>query len=182
MIYNVQISGPTDLVDEFVVTLTSEGIFAKTVNSSGIAFHSKYIAEAAPKLRMALDRIIPNPTDRTSKWISSSINESEWTTPLAKQSSGAYHVNNLLSPVLFHEAVQHIPKNAICIEIAPSGLLQAILKRSFGSDVTNMSMLKRSHQNNLKFLLSSVGQYNKKKTYMENLCLILNISILDCTP
>lgn len=77
---------------------------------------------------------------------------------MAKQSSASYHVNNLLSPVLFHEAIQHIPKNAICIEIAPTGLLQAILKRSLGSEVTNLSLLKRGHENNLQFLLSNVGK------------------------
>lgn len=154
----VQVSGPADLVNNLVATLTAEGIFAKAVNSSNIAFHSEYIADAGPKLRESLDRVIPNPKDRTSRWVSSSIPESDWTTTLAKQSSAAYHVNNLLSPVLFHEAVQHIPKNAICIEIAPSGLMQAILKRSLGSGVTNLPLIKRGHENNLKFMLRSVGQ------------------------
>lgn len=145
-------------MNKFVATLNAEGIFAKAVSSSGIAFHSKYIADAGPKLRKSLDRIIPNPKNRTSRWVSSSIPESAWATPIAKQSSAAYHVNNLLSPVLFHEAVQHVPKNAICIEVAPTGLLQAILKRSLGSGVTNLSLIKRGHENNLQFLLSNVGK------------------------
>lgn len=145
-------------MNKFVATLNAEGVFAKAVSSSGIAFHSKYIADAGPKLRKSLDRIIPNPKNRTSRWVSSSIPESAWATPIAKQSSAAYHVNNLLSPVLFHEAVQHVPKNAICIEVAPTGLLQAILKRSLGSGVTNLSLIKRGHENNLQFLLSNVGK------------------------
>lgn len=139
-------------------SLTAEGVFAKAVKSSGIAFHSKYIADAAPKLRKSLDRIIPNPKNRTDRWVSSSIPETAWNSIMAKQSSAAYHVNNLLSPVLFHEAIQHVPKDAICIEIAPTGLLQAILKRSLGADVTNLSLLKRGHENNLQFLLSNVGK------------------------
>lgn len=105
-----------------------------------------------------MDRIIPNPKNRTDRWVSSSIPESAWNSIMAKQSSAAYHVNNLLSPVLFHEAIQHVPKDAICIEIAPTGLLQAILKRSLGADVTNLSLLKRGHENNLQFLLSNVGK------------------------
>lgn len=145
-------------MNKFVATLTAEGVFAKAVSSSGIAFHSKYIADAGPKLRKSLDRIIPNPKNRTSRWVSSSIPESAWATPIAKQSSAAYHVNNLLSPVLFHEALQHVPKNAICIEVAPTGLLQAILKRSLGAGVTNLSLIKRGHENNLQFLLSNVGK------------------------
>uniref|UniRef100_A0A1L8DZ80 Fatty acid synthase n=1 Tax=Nyssomyia neivai TaxID=330878 RepID=A0A1L8DZ80_9DIPT len=155
---SVTISGPTESVNKFVEILNKEGVFAKAVNSSGIAFHSKYIADAGPKLKKSLDKIIPNPKNRTERWVSSSIPETAWNTPLAKQSSAAYHVNNLLSPVLFHEAIQHIPKNAICIEVAPHGLLQAILKRSLGKNVTNLSLVKRNHENNLQFLLSNVGK------------------------
>lgn len=105
-----------------------------------------------------MDKIIPNPKNRSSRWISSSIPESGWNTPIAKQSSAAYHVNNLLSQVLFNDAVKHVPKNAICIEVAPTGLLQAILKRSLGPQVTNLSLLKRGHENNLQFFLSNVGK------------------------
>lgn len=155
---SVTISGPPDAINKFVEQLSSENIFAKAVKSSGTAFHSKYIAEAGPKLRKALDAIIPNPKPRTPRWISSSIPESAWNTPLAQQSSAAYHVNNLLSPVLFHEALQHVPKNAITIEIAPHGLLQAILKRALGPNATNVSLVKRGHANNVEFLLSNVGK------------------------
>ncbi|XP_055680186.1 fatty acid synthase-like [Lutzomyia longipalpis] len=155
---NVTISGPTESIYKFVEILQKEGIFARAVNTSGRAFHSKYIAKAGPKLQKSLEKIISNPKDRTEKWISSSIPEAAWSTSLAKKSSADYHVNNLLSPVLFHEAVQHIPKNAICIEIAPHGLLQAILKRSLGKDVTNLSLVKRNHDNNIRFMLSNIGK------------------------
>lgn len=143
---------------KFVETLKSEGIFAKAVKSSGFAFHSKYIADAGPNLKKSLDRLIPTPKNRTTRWLSTSIPEEKWDTPIAQQSSASYHVNNLLSPVLFHEAIQHVPKNAICIEIAPTGLLQAILKRSLGNDATNLSLLKRDHENNLAFFLSNIGK------------------------
>lgn len=156
---SVTISGPPSAIEKFVAELTAENIFAKAVKSSGTAFHSKYIADAGPKLRKALDAIIPNPKPRTPRWISSSIPESAWGTPLAQQSSAAYHVNNLLSPVLFHEALQHVPENAIAIEIAPTGLLQAILKRSLGPKATNISLVKRGHEDNVQFLLSALGKF-----------------------
>jgi fatty acid synthase len=155
---SVTISGPTASIDKVVKELSEQGIFAKAVKSSGIAFHSKYIAEAAPKLRKSLDKIIPTPKTRSDRWISTSIPEAAWNSPLAKQSSSAYHVNNLLSPVLFHSALQHIPANAICIEIAPHGLLQAILKRSLGNDCTNISLMKRQHADNVQFMLTNVGK------------------------
>ncbi|XP_055685284.1 fatty acid synthase-like [Lutzomyia longipalpis] len=155
---NVTISGPVESVKKFVKILETEGIFAKIVDSSGIAFHSKYMADVGPILKKSLDKIIPNPKNRTEKWISSSIPKTAWNTLMAMQSSSAYHVNNLLSPVLFHEAVQNIPKNAICIEIAPHGLLQPILKRSLGKDVTHLSLCKRNHENNVEFLLNNIGK------------------------
>lgn len=155
---NVTISGPVDAMNKFIEELTADNIFAKVIKSSGAAFHSKYIADAGPRLRKALDDIIPNPKPRSSKWISSSIPESAWNTPLAQHSSAAYHVNNLLSPVLFYEALQHVPENAIAIEIAPHGLLQAILKRALGPNVTKLGLVKRGHADNIEFLLTSIGK------------------------
>lgn len=155
---SVTISGPPDGINKFVEQLSAEGIFAKAVKSSGTAFHSKYIADAGPRLRKALDEIIPNPKPRTSRWISSSIPESAWNTPLAAHSSAAYHVNNLLSPVLFHEALQFVPENAIVIEIAPHSLLQAILKRALGPKTTNIGLVKRAHEDNVQLLLSNLGK------------------------
>ncbi|XP_017858729.1 PREDICTED: fatty acid synthase [Drosophila arizonae] len=155
---NCTISGPEASIEALVAKLSAQQIFAKAVNSSGYAFHSKYIADAGPKLRKSLEKIIPNAKNRTARWVSTSIPESAWGTPVAIQSSAAYHVNNLLSPVLFHEALQHVPKNAIAIEIAPHGLLQAILKRALGPDATNLSLVKRGHENNVEFFLTNVGK------------------------
>ncbi|XP_050423114.1 fatty acid synthase-like isoform X2 [Adelges cooleyi] len=160
---SVTVSGPPKSLSAFVKTLQAEGIFAKEVKSSGFAFHSSYIADAAPKLRSNLERIIPNPKPRTKRWISSSIPEEKWNTPLAQMSSTAYHVNNLLAPVLFHEAISHVPKNAIVVEIAPHALLQAILKRALGPECSCIGLTKRSTnpEGNLPHLLSAVGKlYN----------------------
>lgn len=155
---SVTVSGPPASVKKFVADLQSEDIFAKAVSSSGTAFHSKYIAEAGPRLRKALEEIIPNPKPRTARWISSSIPENAWSTPLASHSSAAYHVNNLLSPVLFHEAIKHVPEDAIVVEIAPHALLQAILKRALGPKATNIGLVKRGHPDNIQFLLSNIGR------------------------
>lgn len=155
---SVTISGPPESMKKFIEELKSKDIFAKMVKSSGVAFHSKYIAAAGTKLRASLDKIIPSPKQRSARWISSSIPEAAWGNPLAQLSSSAYHVNNLLSPVLFQEAIAHIPENAITIEIAPHCLLQAILRRSLAPTVTNIGLHKRDHSNNLVYLLSSLGK------------------------
>lgn len=156
-INNVTVSGPPKSISTFVDQLTQEGIFAKVVKSSGYALHSKYIADAGPTYHKSLEKIIPTPKNRTSRWLSTSIPESNWSTSIAQQCSAAYHVNNLLSPVLFYETIQKIPKNAICIEIAPSGLMQPILKRALSNETTNLRMMKREHKDNLTFVLSSIG-------------------------
>ncbi|KAJ3657154.1 hypothetical protein Zmor_016179 [Zophobas morio] len=155
---NTTVSGLSDSVKAFVAQLTSENIFAKEVKVSNVAFHSKYVAKAGPQFHKALKQIIPFPKPRTSKWISSSVPESKWTTTLAQHSSPDYHVENFLSPVLFHEALQHVPDNAVVIEIAPSALFQGIIKRSLGSKITSVSLLKKECDNDVEFLLTALGR------------------------
>lgn len=155
---SVSISGPADSVLKFVNELKSQEIFAKLIDSSGVAFHSKYIQSVGPKLRTVLEKIIPNPKQRSARWISSSIPENAWGGPLAQLSSAAYHVNNLLSPVLFQEALVYVPENAIVIEIAPHCLLQAIIRRSLPPTVTSIGLHKRDHNDNLGFFLSNIGK------------------------
>ncbi|XP_043251796.1 fatty acid synthase isoform X1 [Colletes gigas] len=159
---SVTISGGIDAINKFAEQLKKENVFVKVVDSSGIAFHSKYVAPAGPNLRAALERIIPNPKQRSPRWISTSIPEEAWGNPLAQLSSAAYHVNNLLSPVLFQQGLSHIPDNAITIEIAPHCLLQAVLRRSLPPTATNIGLHKREHANNVGFFLENIG-----KLYME---------------
>lgn len=56
--------------------------------------------------------------------MSTSIPQSEWDSALALHSSAEYHVNNLVSPVLFQEGLSLVPDNAVVLEIAPHALLQ----------------------------------------------------------
>jgi len=95
---------------------------------------------------------------RSSKWISSSLPETEWKSELAKYSSPEYHTNNLLSSVLFEDCLSHIPNNAITIEIAPHGLLQAIINRALPNTVTNIAMTKKMFGDSVKCLLNSIGK------------------------
>lgn len=72
----------------------------------------------------AVVQVIREPRRRSARWISTSIPHSEWDSPLALYSSADYHVNNLLSPVLFQEGLGMVPENAVVLEIAPHALLQ----------------------------------------------------------
>ncbi|CAI6347084.1 unnamed protein product [Macrosiphum euphorbiae] len=152
------ISGPVESINEFVSKLKSEGVFAKSVNVAGIAFHSRYIQSAGPTLLKYLKDVIKVPKKRSSKWVSSSLPETEWESDLSKYSSPEYHTNNLLSSVLFEDVLNYIPKDAITIEIAPHGLLQAIIVKALPETVTNIPLTKRMYGDSVRFLLSSIGK------------------------
>ncbi|XP_045518361.1 fatty acid synthase-like [Pieris brassicae] len=161
------ISGPAEVMKEFVASLTAKNIFAKEVPCSNIAFHSRYIAEGGPALRQYLSEVIKDPKPRSERWLSTSVPESRWEEDLAKYSSAEYHTNNLLNPVLFEETSRNIPADAVLIEIAPHGLLQAILKRSLPESCKNIPLTRRGHLDNARFLLEAIGQlfmegYNPK--------------------
>ncbi|GFQ77088.1 fatty acid synthase, partial [Trichonephila clavata] len=72
-------------------------------------------------------QILVNPKPRSSRWISSSYTESEWNNPTAKLADACYFVHNLVSPILLHEALIHIPKNAVVIESSPQHLSQSMI-------------------------------------------------------
>ncbi|KOB78858.1 Uncharacterized protein OBRU01_01304 [Operophtera brumata] len=152
------ISGPADDMKTFISELVAKGIFAKEVPCSNIAYHSRYIANAGPGLLKYLKEIIKTPTARSDKWVSTSVPQDRWEEEAAKFSSAEYHTNNLLNPVLFEETSKLIPINAVLVEIAPHGLLQAILKRSLPESCTNIPLTRRGHTDSPRMVLEAVGQ------------------------
>ncbi|XP_075983865.1 fatty acid synthase-like [Anticarsia gemmatalis] len=152
------ISGPADVMKAFVAELTAKQIFAKEVPCSNIAYHSRYIANAGPGLLKYLKEAISDPKLRSERWLSSSVPQARWEEPLAKICSPEYLTNNLLSPVLFEETSRLVPNNAVLVEIAPHGLLQAILKRSMPSNCKNIPLTRRKHPDNAFLLLDAIGK------------------------
>lgn len=151
------ISGPAEKIAAFVAALKKQNIFAKEVQCSNIPFHSSYIAEMGPKLLSGLNEIVQHPKKRSEKWISSSVPQTEWNKLEAQFSSAEYHTNNLLSPVLFEEAIDLLPKDSIVIEIAPHALLQAILKRSM-PEAINIGLVTRGNVENSVSLIKAMGE------------------------
>ncbi|XP_065298319.2 fatty acid synthase-like [Dermacentor albipictus] len=154
---SVTVSGSAEAVAEMVAQLQAENIFARNVNSLGVAFHSKHVAHIGPILREALDKVIPQSKPRSKRWISSSVPENRWHEPGSQLCSAEYHTNNFLNPVLFRDALKHVPEDAILLEIGPHCLLQAILRRAVGPKARCLGLMKR-HADNLQYFLSSLGQ------------------------
>uniref|UniRef100_A0A1A9W891 Uncharacterized protein n=1 Tax=Glossina brevipalpis TaxID=37001 RepID=A0A1A9W891_9MUSC len=151
------ISGPAEDVEKFVNELNSKGIFAKEVPCANIPYHSRYIAHMGPQLLKYLKTIIPNPKSRSSKWLSSSVPQADWHQEGRNLCSAEYHANNLLNSVLFEETSALLPSNALTIEIAPHGLLQAILKRSMPNGI-HIPLTQRGNKGNDVILLSAIGK------------------------
>ncbi|CAG9793616.1 unnamed protein product [Diatraea saccharalis] len=155
---SVTISGPVESVKEFVSKLSEEGVFARLVNSSGVAFHSRYVAPTVPALRRRLERLIPQPRPRSPRWVSTSLAPDQYHTSVAKLSDVEYHINNLLSPVRFIEALSAVPERAIVIELGPHALLQSVLKRALPAPAVHVPLLRRDHPYPLRHLLQALGR------------------------
>ncbi|XP_049273337.1 fatty acid synthase-like [Rhipicephalus sanguineus] len=154
---SVTVSGTDEAVEKMVAQLQAEGIFARKVDSMGVAFHTKQVHSIGPSFREALEKIIPQPKARSRRWISTSAPENRWEEPGARLCSAEYHTNNFTNPVLFCEALTHVPKDAILLEIGPHCLLQAILRRAVGPDASCFGLMKR-HADNVEYFLSSLGK------------------------
>ncbi|XP_065216158.1 fatty acid synthase-like isoform X1 [Planococcus citri] len=155
---NCTISGPTEIIQDFIKILREKKIFVRAVDTSNIAYHSRYITAAGTKLVSYLKKIIPEQKLRSEKWICTSAPEQEWNSDKVKYSSAEYYTNNLLNPVYFEESCHHIPNNALTIEIAPHGLLNAILKRSLPTTVDNIPLTMKDHENSVLYLLNALGR------------------------
>ncbi|GFS52214.1 fatty acid synthase [Trichonephila inaurata madagascariensis] len=159
---SVTISGEKVPLEKFVEKLKQDNIFVRLVNSHGYGFHCKHVHAAAPALRKAQEKLIPNPKPRSERWVSSSYVESEWDLPDCRMASAEYFVHNLMSSVRFNDAIQKIPPDAIVIEVGPHFLLQSILKRSVGTRASYFGLMKRNEENNVDFLMESLGKlYNE---------------------
>lgn len=150
------VSGPIKSITNFVELLESKNIFAKYIAST-MPFHSRYIANAGPLLFEKLKEIIKNPKQRSGKWLSTSVSATQNITEESQLSSAQYHTRNLLNPVLFAEACETLPSNSLTIEIAPHGLLKAVLIRSMKQAV-HVSLTKKSHSNEFLFLTEALGK------------------------
>ena len=55
---SVTVSGPLDDVKSFVERLKEKDVFAKMVDSAGVAFHSYFMKDVAKSLKIALEKVV----------------------------------------------------------------------------------------------------------------------------
>lgn len=151
------ISGPTASVEKFVAELRSKKVFVKEVNTDSIPYHSRYINPIAELMYPKVKEIIPQPKKRSSKWLSSCYHKNDWEKSCATHVGAEYLVQNLVGAVLFEDVLQMLPEDAIVLEIAPCGLLQAIVKRELPNDIHVPLLIKNSSDNSLS-LMKALGK------------------------
>ncbi|GFW30744.1 fatty acid synthase [Trichonephila clavipes] len=96
--------------------------------------------------------IMVNPKPRSSQWMSSSYSESEWNS--AKLADASYFAHILVSPILLHQAMLHIPENAIVVEISPHALSRNVM---MDRETEHIRLLEKD-VNSTVSLLSCIGK------------------------
>ena len=61
--------------------------------------------------------------------------------------------------MLFQEALQHVPDNAVVVEISPHCLLQAVLRRALAGTCTIVGLVDKRQPNSLVHVLTTLGKY-----------------------
>lgn len=78
--------------------------------------------------------------------------------PTSLKINAEYHVNNYVSPVLFNDAMKQVPENALVVEVAPTCLLQAILRRALPASVKKIGLLNKLKDDLIEDLLINIGR------------------------
>lgn len=151
------VSGPYESVKKFVEEATAKGIFARSVDTGNMAFHSRYVTSFRQDLVAFIKDIIPNPKKRTEKWISTSVLADDWGTGDSVYCSAEYSANNLCGNVYFEENTQLLPPTSIFIEIGPHAILSSVIKKSL-PDSIQIGLTKRGELEGTIYLLRALGE------------------------
>ncbi|KAI1433783.1 ketoacyl-synt-domain-containing protein [Xylaria sp. CBS 124048] len=127
---SVTISGDVDGIEKLKEHFDKQKTFARLLKTDGKAYHSKHMAAIAQEYEQYMNWTIKNPPRSGSdvQWISSVTGE------LAEPGTGAasYWISNLVSPVLFSDAVEVLlskygPHHMV--EIGPHSALELPIKQ-----------------------------------------------------
>jgi len=167
---SVMVSGNKPNIQAFVKNLKQEGVLTEEVVDTAV--HSHFMTMIAPELKHALESAIQRPGVRSSLWISTSIPEAKWKSDLAQTASAGYMLNNMCGHVLFKEAMELVPKNALCIQIGPSELLKSILHKCLPTNV-HVSLIDHTSNNKLVNFWTQLGQLFLQGYYLKTIDLLV---------
>lgn len=149
--------GPIDSLNCFVNKLLSNNVFVSKITPCNIALHSRYVQNVKSKLLKTLQEIITNPKKRSAKWLSSTYPSGQRVNVESQYSNAEYHTENIISPVLFHEVVSHLPPNAMTIQIASNSSLMLTLRKSLKTGM-HLSLSQCQNEDGIVSLMNTLGQ------------------------
>lgn len=151
------ISGPIKSIQKCVEDFKERSIFAKMVNSSGMAYHSRYMLHRRKVYKEFLQTLIPVPKKRSSKWISTCFTKDNLRLEESQFNSPEYYATNMCSPVYFEEGCYELPENAITLEIGPHALLMPIVKKALEKGI-HYGLAKRGNLEGVKYFMETIGE------------------------
>ncbi|CAG2105122.1 unnamed protein product, partial [Medioppia subpectinata] len=154
---SVVISGLEKEMKETIKALADKNIFVRQLESSNIAYHSKYIQTAAQPLIDAINKHIPHPKPRSKKWLSTSLLIADPTEEALRCASGEYFAHNLVNSVQFYDRIKQLPADAIVLEIGPHSLFGKIVTETL-NESSYVSLIKKdSNDKNMDLFLSGLA-------------------------
>lgn len=160
------VAGPKESVEKFAKKMKEDNIFATFIETSNVAFHSRYIAHLGPELLKHLKELIPEPKTRSEKWFSASVLYEEWNNRKAKMCSGEYYINNLVECVYIEETSKLFPKKSIVLEIAPHCLLRKTMLNNF-PDGTYIPLADKDSSDGLAVFLEALKSLSEHGVKVE---------------
>jgi fatty acid synthase len=91
-------------------------------------------------------------------WISSSVPTQNGTVSQVQNFTVDYFMNIVTSTVLVQEALQHIPDNAIVMEISPHCALQPTLLKVLPASALSIGLMSRDEPKQAEFMLTGLGK------------------------
>lgn len=134
---SVTLSGDLEAVKKIEAKLLAKGVFTRSVKTDGKAYHSKYMETVSSKYRdlilLAKTRLSFDPPTHSSATMVSSVTNSKLTKGSVVDHE--YWCKNLVSPVLFSQAVQTIATDKtlssvdLLVEIGPHSALSGPIRQ-----------------------------------------------------
>ena len=131
---SLTLSGDATAIDELAANMKKANIFARVLKTRGMAYHSNHMTDVAKAYETYLDKLGPW-TELKRHYRPRCAMISSVTTSLMGDATpnSAYWISNLISPVLFNQAVQKTielnPKIGVMVEIGPHAALAAPIRQ-----------------------------------------------------
>ena len=158
--FNTIVSGSEEAVQNVIHDLNAQGIVSQKVDTCGAAFHSLCIKGIYNLLLQKLKTIIIEPKKRSSKWLSTFNQSSEYL-------SSEYIASMITKPVYFAQALSSVSINAVILEIGHNSFLSEDTRNVLGKNVVNITTVNHQSKDSLASSLNWIGQlylngYNPK--------------------